>query len=103
MQKTPTPPWFRPAPMILCVLIVLLLQLLVGCKSPSLPLQPAPVKAVQPLALPAYARQPTTPSECSSTCLLELTRERESWRILLTGEALPAKPASAATTPSTSR
>lgn len=101
--KPHTPPWRNPLKMLLLVLVVLLHALLLGCKPQSLPLQPAPVKSVQPLPLPQYARQPPTPSECLPTCLDGLTSARASWQTLLTGEASPDGPASVSTTPSNER
>lgn len=77
-----------------CALTVPMLMPLLwlcGCASaPQLPL------AVPPL--PQEARQPATPSECSPTCSIGLTRERESWLTTPTAPASPALPASAPTT-----
>jgi hypothetical protein len=79
----------------LCALIVLL----PACRTLPQQLPSEPVKPAQAPKLAPEARQPKTPPECSPTCLDALTRERESWQKSLTKAGLPARPASAPTTP----
>lgn len=98
MRKTPTPKKSPPFSTIATVLALLAVWLLSGCVTPQPPLPPEPVRSVQLPPLPTFARQPATPSECLPTCLDALTSERESWQTLLTGDTLPAAPASASTT-----
>ena len=90
-----------PKPNTLLMLAPLAL-LLTACasKSPLSPVPPAPVlvsRQVTLPALPASARQPQTPPECSPTCLQALTIERERWLSLLTPPKAPALPASGPT------
>ena len=78
------------------------LLLLTACASSSQlsPVPQAPVlvsRQVTLPALPASARQPQTPPECSPTCSNALMTERERWLILLTAPTPPALPASAPT------
>lgn len=58
-----------------------------ACSTQSPQLLPEPVivtPAVQIPPLPASARQPSTPLECSPDCLTNLTRARKSMRDTLT-------------------
>ncbi len=89
----------KPFISISTVLALLAVWLLSGCVTPQPPLPPGPVSSVQLPPLPTFARQPETPSECLPTCLDALTSERAYWQTLLTGDTLPAAPASASTTP----
>lgn len=98
MRKTPTPKKSPPFVSISTVLVIVLLWSLAGCVTPQPPLPPEPVRSVQIPPLPTWARQPATPSVCLPTCLDALTRERENWQTLLTGDTSPAAPASASTT-----
>lgn len=99
MRKTPTPRKSPPFISTWTALALLAVWLLSGCETPRPPLPPEPVRSVQLPPLPTFARQPEIPSECSPTCLDGLTSERAYWQTLLTGEASPAAPASASTTP----
>jgi len=52
-----------------------------GCMSKPVSLPPLPAAVPQ---LPSEARQPPAPQWCSPTCSSGLTKERESWRLLMT-------------------
>lgn len=98
MRKKPTPKRRKPFISIWAALAIVLLWSLAGCKTPPERPLSGPARSVQLPPLPTYARQPATPSACLPTCLDGLTRERTSWQTLLTGDTLPAAPASASTT-----
>lgn len=99
MHKKPTAKKSPPFVSISTALVIVLLWNLAGCVTQPPALPPEPVRSVQIPPLPTWARQPVTPSECLPTCSDALTRERENWQTLLTGDTLPAAPASASTTP----
>lgn len=85
---------------LLTALLPLLLLTACASNSPLSPVPQAPVlvsRQVTPPALPASAQQPTSPPECSPTCLQALTQERERWLGLLTLPTPPALPASGPT------
>lgn len=71
-----------------------LLIMLTGCASSS---PPAP-QPLRPPPLPAIARQPLPPPECTPSCSTALSTELESWLSTPTRPPPPALPASAATT-----
>lgn len=77
-------------------LLPMLALLLTGCASPPNLQRPVPGPLIPPL--PAIARQPAQPPECSPNCSDALSRELQSWPITLTRPAPPARPASAPTT-----
>lgn len=85
--------------MLLALLALLLMLPLAACETQPLQPSPAAVRSVQLPPLPAFARQPTIPSECLPSCLDGLTRERTFWQTLLIGDTSPAEPASESTTP----
>ena len=58
----------------------LLLLLLTACNSKLIAL-PVDPPAVPPL--PVEAKQPTQPDYCLPTCSAGLTREQDSWRLML--------------------
>ena len=99
MRKTPTPKKSPPFVSLSTALVIVLLWSLAGCVTQPPAQQAEPVRSVQIPPLPTWARQPATPSVCLPTCLDALTSERESWQNLLTGDTLPAAPASSSTTP----
>lgn len=80
------------------LMLLLPLVLMTGCGGKSQTLPPVVVAPPAIPPLPAQARQPMTPSECSPTCLSGLTAERESWLKLLTPPAPPASPVNELTT-----
>lgn len=99
MRKTPMPKKSPPFISTWTALVIVLLWSLAGCVTQPPAQQAEPVRSVQIPPLPTWARQPATPSECLPTCLDGLTSERAYWQTLLTGEASPAAPANASTTP----
>ena len=60
-----------------------LMLLVTSCTSRSVSLPPLPAPAIP--ELPSEARQPPAPQWCSPTCSGGLTKERESWRLRMTG------------------
>ena len=59
----------------------MLMLLVTGCTSKPTSLPPLPAAIPE---LPSEARQPPAPPWCSPTCSSGLTKERESWRLLMT-------------------
>ncbi len=82
----PTKPRRKPTPFVSngTLLLLVLLLLLKGCATPSVP--PEPVRLP---ALPTSAVQPTKPPLCEPTCLDGLTKLRES---LVDSLTTPTKP-----------
>lgn len=82
----PTKPRRKPTPFVSngTLLLLVLLLLLKGCATPSVP--PEPVRLP---ALPTSAVQPTPPQVCVPSCLDSLTRWREKSADSLT---TPTKP-----------
>lgn len=76
-------------------LLAALVLLLTACVTQP----PAPPQGLRPPPLPAIARQPPTPPECTPTCSDALSSELESWQSMLTQPAPQGRPASAPTTP----
>lgn len=72
-------------------LLPMLALLLTACGA-TLPPQPVPQPLIPPL--PAIARQPTPPLVCSPNCSEGLRIELQSWQVMPTKPAQPAKPAS---------
>ena len=62
-------------------MLVPLMLLVTGCMSKPASLLPLPAAIPD---LPNEARQPPAPQWCSPTCSSGLTKERESWRQLMT-------------------
>jgi hypothetical protein len=71
------------------LMLLPLVLLLAACATPQTSSQPdwQQVKPAAIPALPEQARQLPPPPSCSPTCLSALTKERESWRRLLTSPA----------------
>lgn len=98
MRKKLTQKKSPPFISIWAALALALMWSLAGCTLPLRPPPSEPVPSVQLQPLPAWARQPETPSECLPTCLDALTSERGFWQTSLTDATSPVAPASVSTT-----
>lgn len=85
----PAAAWSARAPMLAALAL-----LLTACETQP----PVPPQVLQPPPLPAIARQPSPPPECTPTCSAALSSELESWQSMLTPPAPPERPASGPTT-----
>ena len=98
MHKTPMQPKLQPFVSWPTAIVLMLLLLVSGCKTPPQTPPPVPVRNVQIPALPSYAIQPTTPSECYPSCLERSTTLRERWLRMLTTPGPQGLPVSGSTT-----